>query len=601
VSNAPRVAIFGGGVAGLTAAHELIDRNCDITVFEARHWGGKVRSMGKPGTGTGGRKDLPGEHGFHFFPTFYKHIPDTMSRIPYGRGTVFDNLVTGEDELLARTSLPQIVVPSHLPESLAQIVAFLRGMRSGFTGIPGHEWEVFLNRVLKIFTACDERRIAEFDKVSWADFIEADRMSDAYQKLVSRLPALILIAVNPREASARTLGNACIGMYHAGYSFTGNVERSLNGPPSEKWADPWVAYIAKRAVMRLRSELIGFDLDAGSHRISRARIAREGREETVEADYYICALPLEAAVPLISEQMLEADPSFLGMRNLRVSWMNGLQYFLNGPLPIVKGHIGYVDSAWALSSVCQSQFWKSGLDLSQYGDGSCREVLSVIISDWDTPGSEVVSKPASACTLAELFEETLAQINVCLRQGACIPSEGVEISPIPRDMIVDWFLDPDIRFPWDETATSASSSPRAGHRSKLLPPAEFRAQFKAQNAEPLYITTKGAWSSRPEAVTKIPNFFLASDYIKTIADFASAEGANEAGRKAAAAVLAASGWPAPPVRIWQREEIEFFVPFQEVDRTRFQLGQPQLDLPQPARAIIAHVLDDIRLGLAAGK
>ena len=35
-----------------------------------------------PGSGAGGRADLPAEHGFRFFPGFYRHLPDTMRRIP---------------------------------------------------------------------------------------------------------------------------------------------------------------------------------------------------------------------------------------------------------------------------------------------------------------------------------------------------------------------------------------------------------------------------------------------------------------------------------------------------------------------------------------
>ena len=75
------VAVLGGGVGGLTAAHELADRGFDVTVLEWRDaFGGKARSMDVPGSATAGRKPLPGEHGFRFFPGFYRHIPDTMSR-----------------------------------------------------------------------------------------------------------------------------------------------------------------------------------------------------------------------------------------------------------------------------------------------------------------------------------------------------------------------------------------------------------------------------------------------------------------------------------------------------------------------------------------
>ena len=53
---------------------------------------GASRSAGTAGAG---RRDLPGEHGFRFFPGFYHHVPDTMRRIPFAGNAdgVGDNLV----------------------------------------------------------------------------------------------------------------------------------------------------------------------------------------------------------------------------------------------------------------------------------------------------------------------------------------------------------------------------------------------------------------------------------------------------------------------------------------------------------------------------
>ncbi len=99
------VAVLGGGVGGLSAAHELAERGFAVTVYERRErFGGKARSVSVPGTAVGGRKDLPGEHGFRFFPGFYKHITDTMKRIPFGTqgGTCADNLVVATRILLTR-------------------------------------------------------------------------------------------------------------------------------------------------------------------------------------------------------------------------------------------------------------------------------------------------------------------------------------------------------------------------------------------------------------------------------------------------------------------------------------------------------------------
>src|ERR1022692_3986919 len=114
------VAILGGGVAGLSAAHELIERGFQVDVFERKPvLGGKARSIPVAGSGTGGRRDLPGEHGFRFFPGFYKHVTDTMRRIPDGAGgNVYGNLTVATRMLLARSGKVEIKGIARWPRSL---------------------------------------------------------------------------------------------------------------------------------------------------------------------------------------------------------------------------------------------------------------------------------------------------------------------------------------------------------------------------------------------------------------------------------------------------------------------------------------------------
>ena len=55
---AASVLVIGGGVGGLTAAHELVERGFTVDVYESRlSWGGKARSQPVPDTGTAGRRD----------------------------------------------------------------------------------------------------------------------------------------------------------------------------------------------------------------------------------------------------------------------------------------------------------------------------------------------------------------------------------------------------------------------------------------------------------------------------------------------------------------------------------------------------------------
>src|SRR5262245_47679591 len=120
------IAVLGGGVAGLTVAHELAERGFSVTIYERRTdtIGGHARSHEGTNSATDGREALPGEHGFRFFPGFYKHVPDTMRRIPFGAGgatTVFDNLVPAPRGLFAMMDKPSFEILMKLPTSFSDL------------------------------------------------------------------------------------------------------------------------------------------------------------------------------------------------------------------------------------------------------------------------------------------------------------------------------------------------------------------------------------------------------------------------------------------------------------------------------------------------
>jgi uncharacterized protein with NAD-binding domain and iron-sulfur cluster len=518
-----RVAVLGGGVAGLTAAHELSERGFAVTVYEARdRLGGKARSLPVPGSGTDGRRDLPAEHGFRFFPGFYRHVPDTMRRIG-----VDGHLVGADRVLLAQgDGRNELLTPAHLPESLDDFALVTRFVLEAATslGIPPHETAFFLERLLTLLTSCDERRLGQWELQSWWTYVGAEQRSPAFRKFLADGLTRTLVAARAREMSARTGGTILLQLIFDLTRAGGRADRVLDGPTSDVWIDPWAAQLEASGVeIRREAPVEGIQFAGG--RISGATVAGE----TVSADHYVAAVPVEIMRTLAGPDLRAAEPRLKRLDRLVTRWMNGVMFYLDEDVPLVHGHAIYIDSEWALTSISQRQFWH-GYDFAQTGDGRVEGILSVDVSDWAQP-SRRLGKIAMQCSHDEVLAEVWAQLKDHL--------EDLDDSGVVRA-----FLDPAIEFP---NPTGAA------------------------NLEPLLVNTSGSWADRPDAVTKIPNLFLASDYVRTHTDLATMEGANEAARRAVNGILEASGSSAPRCELWPLREPAAFAPARAFDRIRWKL------------------------------
>jgi uncharacterized protein with NAD-binding domain and iron-sulfur cluster len=531
------VAILGGGVAGLTAAHELIDRGFVVTVYEKTGaYGGKAQSYLKPNSAMPPLKDLPGEHGFRFFPGFYQHIPDTMKRIPFpgNPNGVFDNLVNASQTGIAQEGKPLFTFLNHQPQSVEDWILVLRDwFGAPELGLTPGEVTFFVARMLKIMSMCDKRRFAKLEKIDWWSFIDAKNCSIAYRNLLARGLTRSLVAMRAEEGNSRTIGFILIQMMMSMTSQSGSMDRVLNAPTNDAWITPWVNDLTNKGVTffnNAEAKSVSFD---GTN-ITGVTVDQSGAVSNISADYYLAAFPVEVARQILTPTLKPSAPSLGRIDKLKTEWMNGLQFYLGRDVEICHGHIILINSPWALTAISQPQFWPN-VDMTQHGDGSIRGLISVDISDWTTPGSKTTTKRADQCTEAEIVAETWRQVEDHLMTTG---------SPLQPSDLKDHFLDPSI-----------------------VP--------MMTNTQPLLVNIKNSWKDRPTAATEIPNLFLASDYVQTNTDLATMEGANEAARRAVNEILRVSNSNAAPCGVWPFAEPSPFRPLKEIDETFFDLGLPQ--------------------------
>ncbi|WP_371640124.1 hydroxysqualene dehydroxylase [Streptomyces virginiae] len=546
-SSGRRVAVLGGGVAGLTAAHELAERGYAVTVYERRALGGKARSMDVPDSARGGRRPLPAEHGFRFIPGIYHNLPDTMRRIPFpgNAAGVWDNLVAPREMMFARAAGREdlrgpIPWPGHSPAELTpeEIRRALAGILQTLVRLPPHETAYFVDRVLVFLTSCDERREEVWERTPWWDFVRAERMSNEYRRILAVGITRNIVATKAEEASTRTVGTLGEAFVFnvLGRGADGPPDRILNLPTNEAWIDPWEAHLRSLGV-EFRIGWTVREVRYAGGRVSGVAVeGPDGAARTVTADHYVSALPVEHARRTWSAALRAADPMLGRCDKLETDWMTGIQFYLTERAELVHGHLNCIDSPWSLTAIQQAEHWPSRDFPADYGDGTAVDCLSVDISEWDKPGI-LYGKTAKQCTREEVAREVWAQLKASLNDtGKALLTDT---------MLHSWFLDPGV---------DGIGTPHPTNQDELL------------------IHPVGTLYNRPSAGTRIPNFFLSGDYVAVDIDLATMEGANASARAAVNALLDRDGSDAARCAVHPMYRAPELEAAKRHDRWRYRLG-----------------------------
>jgi len=473
-----RVAIAGGGLAGLTAAVDLVDAGHEVEIFEARPFvGGKVGSW----------VDADGNHiemGLHVFFGCYHQLFDLMQRVG-----AWDNL------LLKQHTHTFVNRGGQLGSLDFRFItgAPFNGLKAFFT-TSQLSWQDKLQNALALGTSPLIRGLVDFDgametirgldRISFADWFRHHGGSNGSLKRLWNPIAYALGFIDTETISARCM--LTIFQLFAARS-EASVLRMLQGSPGTGLLQPIQRYLEDRGTKlhtrrRIRQLL---DTSEGDHtEVTGFLVAAEAGTAVVTADAYLCACDVPGVQRLIPTQWRRWS-QFDGLFKLETVPVATVQLRFDGWITELQDpqrrhqlqHPTGLDNLLYTPDADFSCFadlaLTSPVDYRREGQGS---LLQLVL----TPGDPFIKQNNGA-----IAQQVLEQVQA--------------LFPSARDLNLVW-----------------------SNVVKL--------------AQSLYREAPGMEPYRPQQATPVPNFFLAGSY--TQQDYIdSMEGATISGHRAAQAIM----------------------------------------------------------------
>ena len=177
------------------------------------------------------------------------------------------------------------------------------------------------DKIWQLITSCHERRENDYERLGWWEFTGAEGRSEAYADLLAKGLTRTLVAARAQTASTKTGGDIFLQLIFNMANPSVATDRILNGPTNDRWLHPWHQYLIGKGVdYRFLSDVVKIDCDPKDKKITGVWVQKlkESKGPFVElippsqlpppekftADYYILAVPIEVAAPLLIGDIL---------------------------------------------------------------------------------------------------------------------------------------------------------------------------------------------------------------------------------------------------------------------------------------------------------
>lgn len=539
-----RVAVFGAGIAGLTAAHELARRGHEVLVVEPnRKAGGFFRS-------DRGEGHTPTEYSWHGLGPWYHNTFALLREIPLDEhGSIYDRGLSRPIDFGVATDDGKVafddtrwIDPRHLfrmtnTDALCWAWWMLKQWTAGRRSVERYS----RRRAADVWERVLSRRAARVWRATFGPWIGSDWTNVSWHQagLFFRKQ---LISGHLHLHPADEAGPEWVQRSRSGWLL-------FRGPSNEVWFDPWVAYL-KRLGVRFRW---GDALERLEYDGQRIRSAELASGETIVADAWIIATHPFAAAEIVARTPALAQLSELCLLDrliqdgphVQVSFRIAFAERLYWPRP--RAALVIADSEFDLTMFAQEQAWTRSVDLGE-GVASLWTATACVAT---VPG-RLHGLPLVDCTKEQFVDEVLAQLRACggldrlLREA----NGGRSWQDVPIVGLEVWHE-------WDFSSDGIDGP------------------------QPKWVNSTRTQPWQPGQRTPVPNLVLAGAHTRTDADLWSIEAAVESGRRAARCfepdVKVIPEWVPPWIRTLRR-----------LDDLCYAVGAPHvLDLALGALALLS--------------
>jgi uncharacterized protein with NAD-binding domain and iron-sulfur cluster len=493
------VVIFGAGIAGLSAAHELVKLGYAVSVYEATDRpGGFFRSSRLS------QDNMPSEYSWHGMGPWYHNTFDLMRQIPFSeKGPIYDLALSRPIDfgIFPDTDKAQFYEKGHksIPKmfrmskwefikwSYLMFKTWTSNNRSKITYAKlnaAQAWKPLLkDKAYKTWRSCFGPWIGS----DWSR-VSLHTTGDFFRKQLTTKPTHQHKADQDGPAWTQGAGDGWL---------------LLKGPSSEYWFNPWVKYLKEKGVkFYWEKALTKLEFDGAN--ISFAFCG----EDKIHGDIYILAMnPFITADILSQTPLLEKQEELKLFKPLvqdgphtQVSFRLAFSEAIK--LPRKRTAVVVSDSEFNLTLFAEEQVWDKDVDLGQ----NIKSLWTGTSCISSVPG-RIYHKPVNNCTKEEFVEEVKAQIMSCGALDELIKeaNNGKGLKEFPIIEIEVWH---------EWTFSSEGIKP----------------------LQPKWVNTTNTQPYMPSQNTPVANLFLAGAHTRTQAQVWSIEGAVESGRRAANAI-----------------------------------------------------------------